>query len=136
MSSPALRFLIGLLLLALVLAVLGSLLAESWVPGSRSAILGAVTLATLAAGLGYFQIRRALPRGNMDFLRAYFGGLALRFVLLALAGLAAWRLSDWNMTVFLAGLAGSYPILLGYEAWRASGDWHRRAAGEANSVES
>lgn len=120
----------------MVLAILGWFLVETWVAASRPALLAAVALSALTAGFGYFQIRRALSLGNLDFMRAYFGGLALRFAFLALAGLAVWRLSDWNMTVFLTGLAVSYPIMLAYETWRVSGDWRRSAAGETNQVES
>ena len=135
MSSPTLRFLLGLLLLAMVLAILGWFLVETWVAASRPALLAAVALSALTASFGYFQIRRALSLGNLDFMRAYFSGLALRFAFLALAGLVAWRLSDWNMTVFLTGLAVSYPIMLAYETWRVSGDWRRSTAGETNQVE-
>ena len=130
MSSPTTRFFLGLLLLGLLLGILGWFLVESWLPGTQAAMVAALILAMGTAAFGYVQTRRALSLGNLDFMKAYFGGLALRFVILALASLAVWRLSGWNMTVFLAGLALGYPLMLAYEAWRVSGEL-KRPGGEA-----
>ena len=119
------RFFLGLLLLGLLLGILGWFLVESWLPGTQIALVAALVLAMGTAAFGYVQTRRSLSLGNLGFMKAYLGGLALRFLILALVSLAVWRLSGWNMTVFLAGLGLGYPLMLGYEAWRVSGELKR-----------
>lgn len=108
--------------MALAFTFLAFLLAPKYGDLALPAALTAVWLGALAAGWGYFQLRRALGLGNLDFLRAFFGGLALRFAVLLVAGLVLHFATAWNTTVFMVSLALSYPLYLAFEAWRVSGD--------------
>jgi len=90
--------------------------------GALPAALSAVWLGAILVLLGYFRLRRALGFGNLDFLKAFYGGLVMRFGLLLLAGLAVYFTKAWNLTVFLVSLALTYPLFLAFEAWRVSGE--------------
>ncbi len=122
MSGRIRIFLAGLAGMAIVFTLLAFAMAQSRGEGALSAALAAVWLGALVAAWGYFQMRRALGMGNLDFLKAFFGGLALRFAILILAGLAVHFATAWDIYVFMVSLALTYPLYLGFEAWRISGE--------------
>ncbi len=90
--------------------------------GALPAALAGIWLGAITIGLGYFQLRRSLSLGNLDFLKAFFGGLVLRFAILVMAGLAVYFATAWDIIIFMVSLALTYPLFLAFEAWRVSGE--------------
>ena len=130
MSRPVGIFLAWLLPLALI-----SLLLAAWWLSFRfgpelSASAVGIGAGAVGAALSYILSRRTLDSSQLTFLRAYFGGLALRFVLLALAGFAVWGLARWSLKHYLIAVALTYPFFLIVEAWRLSRDLASRRRDE------
>jgi len=120
------------------MAIVASLLVPGFVAsrgeGARPAAFSAIWLGALTIAWGYFQLRKSLDCGNLEFLKAFFGGLALRFGLLIVAGLAIRFATNWNGVVFLVSLGLTYPLFLAFEAWRISGELPRkRGSAEGSS---
>lgn len=130
MSRPVVIFLTGLIVMATVASLLVPGLTSGRGEGARPAAYAAIWLGVATIAWGYFQLRRSLDCGNLEFLKAFFGGLALRFGLLAIAGLAVHFATNWNSEVFLVSLALTYPLFLAFEAWRISGEQPRTRGSE------
>jgi hypothetical protein len=90
--------------------------------GALVPALAGIWLGAVVIGVGYFQLRRSKNLGNLDFLKAFFGGLILRFAVLVLAGLVVHFATGWDIIIFMVSLALTYPLFLAFEAWRVSGE--------------
>jgi len=134
MSRSVVIFLAGTAGLAVLAGLLAWLLTLGVGPGALPAALASILSGAITVLLGFFQLRRSLNYGNLRFLKAYFGGMALRFALLVAAGLIVRFSTDWDIVVFMMGLAVTYPVFLAFEAWRINGDLPgRRGTGERPS---
>jgi hypothetical protein len=122
MSGNVRIFLGGLAAMAIVFTLLALAVAPKYGETAKPAALAAVWLGALAAAWGFFQLRRSLDKSNLEFLKAFFGGLALRFAVLTLLGLTVYFATAWDIYVFMVSLALTYPLYLGFEAWRIGGE--------------
>ncbi len=108
--------------MAIVFTLVALAVAPKYGETAQPAALTAVWLGALAAAWGFFQLRRSLEKSNLEFLKAFFGGLALRFAVLTLLGLTVYFATAWDINVFMVSLALTYPLYLGFEAWRIGGE--------------
>lgn len=126
MKRPVGIFLAGLLVLLLIGLLLIRALAGPESADRAGGVAGLVAGA-VAALLSFFPLRRGLRGSNQGFLKAYFGGLVLRFALLALVAAGVWRLTQWNLRAYLTAVALSYPLIMALEGWVLSRELPGRA---------
>jgi hypothetical protein len=121
-AGIALVALLGLLTIALLVA--RAAMAED--AARRDGVSAGLAAVAGAALLSFLLLRRRLAGSNLAFLQAYFAGMLLRLVLLALIGLVVWGGTDWDLRAWLAAVGLSYPLAMAIEGWALSREFARR----------
>ncbi len=120
MSRPAGIFWIRLVTLVAIAALIAAWRFNFQTGPALWSALSGIGAGAASTALSFLILERSLRASNLKFLKAFFSGILIRFVVLAAAGLLIWSNAGWSLRLYLLAVGLSYPPMLFLEGWTLS----------------